>query len=374
MKATPNRNIVHIPNLNKKNLCLCVAGECPDVDTSELQGFGAPAREAYSNGTVLLRIGIIILTCLLLWLSSGVAARTSNNLISLQVSLPGGHTSGDNLQVVIPGGMSRREAGSYRTKLSAVKHTDYFLLHYDPSNPYLLHEIADIAHEELLRVSADIGYKPDKSWPFTVYVYAVHYDFIKAGGLQSSKFTVGTTGGEHAEISVDASGSFDQPRTIIAHELTHAIIFRLLGSNITALPLWFNEGLAKYESGGSDSTDHVMLADAASENSMLHLSELTESFPQKSTGLAYAESESAIEHLIKTHGKSAPRKILAKLATSGSFDKAVKTVTGQSADQFADEWFDGINKSYATVRLVKVVTAAISVFMAILAIAAFLVR
>lgn len=267
-----------------------------------------------------------------------------------------------------------REAKSEKTKLSAIKHTDYFIFHYDPSDPYLARRIETIAHDEMFRVAKKLDYKPSKSDPFIVYIYAVHYDFIKAGGLLSQEYTVGTTGGKNEEISVDASGSFDQPQTILAHEITHAIIFRLLGPNITALPLWFNEGMAKYESGGSDSTDRILLADAASEGTLLHLSELRESFPKQNTGLSYAQSASAIEFMVKKYGKSAPRRVLEKLASSSSFDIAMRSVTGNSADEFDDEWFGKISKSYATVRILKIITAIISVVMAILAIMAFFTR
>lgn len=263
---------------------------------------------------------------------------------------------------------------SDQSKLSAVKHSGYFLIHYDPSDPYLAERIASIANDELARISKDLGYKPSKYEPFIVYVYAVHYDFIKEGGLQSQKFTVGTTSGEHAKISVDASGSFDQPQTIVAHELTHAIIFRILGPNTDKLPLWFNEGMAKFESGGSDSTDHTLLIDAASDGTALSLSEISKHFPEKTTSLAYAESVSAIEFLTKKYGKSAPRKILNDFAATGSLDKAMKTATGKDVSQFSEEWFERINKSYAVIRMGKTAMAIISLLMASLAIAAYFRR
>ena len=68
---------------------------------------------------------------------------------------------------------------------------------------------------------------------------------------------MGTANPGDESISVDASGVFKRPQEVLAHEITHAVIFRILGPTAPTLPLWFNEGLAQYESEDSDEDDNL---------------------------------------------------------------------------------------------------------------------
>ena len=265
-------------------------------------------------------------------------------------------------------------AGEPKAELTGVMTTDYFVVRYDPSDPYLAQLAADTAIEELLRVSRDLGYKVENNRPFPLYVYPTHYAFIEAGGLETQKFTVGTARTWDERISVDASGAFVSTQEVLAHEITHAVVFRLLGRHVGALPLWANEGLAKYESTELATADDMLVGRAAGDGMLISLSRLETDFPEDQTALAYAESASAMRYMIEVHGKSAPRKLLAELAEAGSFDKAMRSATGLTPEQFADDWFENITLKYRGLRVSTIITGVVSALMATLAIIAFLVR
>ena len=131
------------------------------------------------------------------------------------------------LAALRPAAASERDTA--RAKLSGTTRTTYFIVHFDPSDPYLGKIMAGIAEEQLLRVARDLGYKPSSSEPFPLYVYRRHLEFIKAGGLETREFTVGTAQSENAAISVDASGVFEPADEVLGHEITHAVISRILG-------------------------------------------------------------------------------------------------------------------------------------------------
>jgi hypothetical protein len=259
--------------------------------------------------------------------------------------------------------------GSYATLRAS-----YFVVHYDPSDPYLAKLMAGIARDELRRISRDLGYKPEPDRPFPIYIYRTHYAFIEAGGLKERKFTVGTANSANEAISVDASGVFALPKEIIAHEVTHAVIFRILGPSVAALPLWVNEGLAKYESEEFSDKDDTILANAASDGTLLALSVLTRTFPDDQNDVAYASSASAMRYMVKKYGKNSPRTLLRELARTGSFDKAMLKATGRTGGRFADEWFAKTGRKYLSLRITRLLTGGLMTFMAILAIVAFLVR
>ena len=252
--------------------------------------------------------------------------------------------------------------------------TTYFDVHYDPSEKRIARLMADVARDELLRISKDLGYTPVKSRPFPLYVYPSHYGFIKAGGLETSKFTVGTASSRDESISVDTSGAFAKPEKILAHEITHAVIFRILQSKVVLLPLWMNEGLAKYESDDYTSEDDQSIIDAATDGTLMPLSDLASIFPENRISLAYTESASAIRYMVSKYGKSSPKVLLEKLARTGSLDNATRAATGLTSEQLADEWYTQITKKYWPVKISRTAMTMISVLMALLVIAAFIVR
>lgn len=271
--------------------------------------------------------------------------------------------------VVLP---SQGHSAGGQSKLTGTLQADYFTIHYDPADPLLAELIANAAHEELLRISRDLGYTPEKNNRLPLYVYRSHYDFIQAGGRDVQKFTVGLARGDQG-ISVDASGAFVSSKEVLAHEITHAVIARILGRNAAALPLWVNEGLAMHQSQAYDDGE-AAVANAAASGTLMPLAELAASFPRKRADLAYAQSASAIRYMSERHGNSAPRTLLAALAETGSFDQAMRKATGMSADEFADHWYARATRRYRTVRVVRIVGALLGMVMALLAVVAFLVR
>ena len=258
--------------------------------------------------------------------------------------------------------------------LNAELHTHHFIVRYDSSGRGLADVTAEMAEDQLLRVSKSLGYDLEQSRPFSLCVYSTHYAFLQAGGSRLGEFTVGMARSSDQSISVDASSSFVSVREVLAHEITHAIVFRELGNVASEAPLWFHEGLAKYESEKYDDADRQLLANAAANSGFIPLSRLESSFPDDATALAYAESASAVRLLVKLHGKSAPHRVLEALKDTGSFDEAMRRVSGENADDFADTWMREMSHRYGLLKISQVVSAVIGIIMAILAIVAFFVR
>jgi hypothetical protein len=264
-------------------------------------------------------------------------------------------------------------AAHAETQLSQEFETPHFVVRYDPSDPYLARIMAHGAEEHLGRIAHSLGLKLEPNRRFHLYVYPTHIGFIKAGGLQERKFTVGTAQSNEI-ISIDASGVFETADRIMAHEITHAVIFRILGRQAVRLPLWLNEGLAEYESQDYPDKAQARAADAAADSLLIPLSDLSEAFPERQTDLAYSESFLAAKYLVDEFGKSAPRRLLAELARRGSFDEAARNTIGIGGAEFQDRWYEATTSRYRTLALTRIAAAVGSVVMACLAIVAFLVR
>lgn len=274
--------------------------------------------------------------------------------------------------VVFPVSVSQAQLDA--PELSSVKQTRYFTVHYSPQFRLQAELLSDLAQDELLRVGKELGYTPDPTRPFPLYIFQSHKSFMNSEGSDLGKFTVGTTRSGDETIAIDASGVMVLPREVLSHEITHAVIFRLLGSRISALPLWFNEGLAKYESGAYPGNDDALVAEAAANEMLIPLINLSDSFPEDKTGTAYAISSSAIRYMINKYGPSTPRKVLRGILQTGSFSTAMRKATGLSSFEFGDQWYDHEMERYKMAVYSRVGMAVLSAIMAILTIVAFLRR
>ncbi|HTC85201.1 MAG TPA: peptidase MA family metallohydrolase, partial [Candidatus Acidoferrum sp.] len=146
--------------------------------------------------------------------------------------------------------------------------------------------------------------------PIDFYVYAAQDAFYAALGPGTPEHVGGE---EHSEIrtmfalitpsEVDASWVAE----VLPHELTHLVFNTAVNNPYHFPPRWINEGLAVYLSRGYVSDDRAMVATAAAAGSLTPLAGLTGDFPAGQQGfyLAYAESVSAIDYLVRTYGQPA---------------------------------------------------------------------
>ena len=134
----------------------------------------------------------------------------------------------------------------------------------------------------------------------------------------------------------------DQPwvETVIPHELTHLVFDTAVSNPYHFPPRWLNEGLAVYESEGYPARDRRDVERGAKDGTLIPLTGLTGQFP--TTGerfsLAYSESVSAVDYLIRRHGKDALIGLIRSYADGRTDDEAFEAAIGQSVAEFSDAW------------------------------------
>jgi hypothetical protein len=127
--------------------------------------------------------------------------------------------------------------------------------------------------------------------------------------------------------------------TVIPHELTHLVFDTAVGNPFHSPPPWFNEGLAVYLSQGYDSTDRGLVRDAVAGRQLIPLTALGQ-FPtqRERFSLAYAESASAIDYLVRSRGRSTLQHLIALYATGVTDDEAFQGALGVTVVAFGDGW------------------------------------
>jgi len=128
--------------------------------------------------------------------------------------------------------------------------------------------------------------------------------------------------------------------TLVTHELTHLVFNTAVQNPYHQPPRWLNEGLAVYLSQGYVDGDKSKVADAASSGDLMPLDAIAGLFPTTFDrfSLAYAESVSAVDDIIKTYGKPALVALIRSYATGVTDEEAFKAAIGKGVAAFGDEW------------------------------------
>jgi Peptidase MA superfamily len=182
-----------------------------------------------------------------------------------------------------------------------------------------------------------------ESKPVDFYVYADQQAFYDALGPGTRE----NVGGE-ADASIRTLFALIPPTQIddawvgivIPHELTHLVIDTAAGNPYHFLPRWLNEGLAVDESQGYDTSDRGLVSDAVAAGTLIPLDGLVGQFPTSADGfyLAYAESVSAVDFLLRTYGRDGLVTLVKSYKDGRTDDEAFKLGLGVDAAAFSAAW------------------------------------
>jgi Peptidase MA superfamily len=179
--------------------------------------------------------------------------------------------------------------------------------------------------------------------PIDFFIYGDDASFRTALG-PGTRENVG--GQAHANIrtlfAMITPGAIDDTwvGVVVPHELVHLVFDTAVDNPFRFPPRWMNEGLAVYLSEGYTPTDRNTVADAVDSRELLPLTALTGQFPTDSakTYLAYAESVSAIDHLVRTYGEDALWTLVDAYAEGLTDDEALTRATGRDMASFQAGW------------------------------------
>jgi hypothetical protein len=187
-----------------------------------------------------------------------------------------------------------------------------------------------------------------ESEPIDFFVYADQGAFYDALGPGTPE----NVGGEaHADIrtmfaNITPSSIDDSwVGIVIPHELTHLVFDTATDNVYHQPPRWLNEGLAVYLSQGYDASDRGLVRDAAGSGGLIPLDGLVSGFPRDRDGfyLAYAESVSAIDYLVRTYGQDALVTLIRSYADGTSDDAAFAAALGLDTAAFNAAWFADVD-------------------------------
>jgi hypothetical protein len=220
---------------------------------------------------------------------------------------------------------------------------DLVVVHWYEGSEAFARRALEIGDRAVKETAALLGVT--ESEPIDFFIYADDEAFRTALG-PGTRENVG--GQAHADIrtlfAMIAPTAIDDSwvGVVIPHELVHLVLDTAVDNPYRFPPRWMNEGLAVYLSEGYTPTDRNNVADAVDSRDLLPLTALTGQFPTDpvKTYLAYSESVSAIDHLVRTYGEDALWALVEAYAGGLTDDEALTRATGRDMAAFQAGWLE----------------------------------
>ncbi|HEY6866266.1 MAG TPA: hypothetical protein VI792_03350, partial [Candidatus Eisenbacteria bacterium] len=234
--------------------------------------------------------------------------------------------------------------------------SDHFEVYYYSGLDSLAMRVLDLAEKANVMLSARMGHKLGRRVP--IILYGSHNQFAQTNVTPEliDQSTGGFTEVLRNRVVIPFTGSYEDLRHVVVHELTHAFMFDLLygGSAASmlahqtffAIPLWFAEGLAEYMSLGMESNAEIYLRDGTVEGNLPPL--------QYAAGyVVYKEGQSALSYFVDRYGEERLRELLRRIHQMRGFDGAFQRAAGISVPRFDTQWHEWLRQRYWPTVAVK---------------------
>jgi len=228
--------------------------------------------------------------------------------------------------------------------------SDHFEVYFYPGQDSLAMRTLDLAEKTQEVFSKRLGHSLSKRIP--IILYGSHNDFSQTN--VTPELIEGSTGGFtevlRDRVVIPFTGSYEDFRHVLVHELVHAFQFDILyngtgmsllsGQGFFQMPLWFAEGMAEYLSlGGMESNADMFLRDGTL-NGVLPPLEYAGNYT------VYKMGQSAIGYLIERYGEERFREVLRRSRQMRNFDRAFQRTYDLTVRKFDEQWREHLQKQY----------------------------
>jgi peptidase MA superfamily protein len=128
--------------------------------------------------------------------------------------------------------------------------------------------------------------------------------------------------------------------SVVPHELTHVVFHTAVQNPYHDPPHWLDEGLAVYEADGYTGSYRQQVVAAAKDGTIIPLDGLSAGFPagRDAFFLAYAESVSAVDRIVRVAGRDALVRLIRSYHDGVSDDEAFRAALGVDVAGFQRDW------------------------------------
>lgn len=219
--------------------------------------------------------------------------------------------------------------------------TSHFDIYFSEDGEYLATFTAAAAESAYTMISRNFRYQINNRIP--LMVYNSHNDFQQTNVISEylEEGIGGVTELFKNRMVIPFEGNYKMFRHVIHHELVHAVlndmfyggsIQSIISNNIRLqLPMWFNEGLAEYESLKWDTNSDMFLRDATIHTYLPPIDYLSGYY-------AYRGGQSVWYYIANKYGDQKISEILNRIKGMRSVDQGFKSTLGLSVSELNERW------------------------------------
>ncbi len=212
----------------------------------------------------------------------------------------------------------------------------HFTVSFDGRKDYRVGRVViDALEEAWLQVGSDFNFYPREKIAVVIYSGRQFRDLLNkpknVGGLYDGKIRVPVGG-------LDSDRDRDKLRKVLLHEYAHVVVHLLTHNRC---PLWFNEGIAEYESDSWTESKREMIVRAIEGDRFIPISQLSAALKNVTSsrvGLAYCESFSIVRFIADRYGVYNLRRILDRLDAGDDMNEALSKVISINLEGLGKEW------------------------------------
>ncbi len=227
--------------------------------------------------------------------------------------------------------------------------SQYFDIYFYGDDPSLAEFVSEIANEAYRQISDRLNWQIQKR--VSIMAYRSHTDFQQTNVIFSYMYEGigGVTELFKNRVVVPFEGSYDAFRRVIRHELVHAVVNDMIyGGNVQSIvsgrirysiPLWMNEGLAEYLSGGWDANADMYMRDLALHGDIPPVQQLSGLY-------AYHGGQSLWRFITSKYGEESIAEIFSRIKMNSNVEQGIKAAIGADYKQLSEQWKEYLKKQY----------------------------
>lgn len=200
----------------------------------------------------------------------------------------------------------------------------------------------DAAEASLRRIAESAGAAPRDRVEIRLYESA---DALQGALVFPREYTGGVAYPPYGLIAIGLDpDNLAWGRRAIAHELSHVVIGQAAFRCGAGIPSWLDEGLAMYTEGPLEDVFRRHLDDAVAADRALALDGIAGAFPSEPEDaiLAYAQSWSVVDHLIRERGPDQMNALLQSFKASGAIERALADAYGLDLLGLENRWRESV--------------------------------
>ena len=227
--------------------------------------------------------------------------------------------------------------------------TDHFDIYFSQHGSSLAEFTAKAAEDALKSIENSFNYKINNRVVIIIYNSTNDFQETNTTDQYLSEGIEGFTEIFKNRVVVQFMGSYKEFRHLIHHELTHAVINdmfyggslqNVISNHITTnLPLWFNEGMAEYQSLGWDINTDMFMREAT-------ISEYLPDINQLNGYFAYRGGQSVFYYIAQKYGKQKIGELVNKVKGSGNLEAGLKNSIGLTLEELNERWKKYLKKMF----------------------------